>query len=126
MKFLAFLLNFRPLGSGEAVKSGILAENGSEIAENGAGKGFRRSIQAVAPSSPSMSPWGCMWNPFGTELAPEWDPQLRNCREKKMFDLRSSSDVSVGNANYLLAGHQSTGYRVSLGVQAFVNILDLP
>ena len=60
----------------------ILAENGSEMVENGAGKGSRMSVQAVAPSSPSMSPWGCMWNPFGTELVPEWDPHFDNFRKK--------------------------------------------
>ena len=76
LQFFVFLRVFRPLGSGEALESRILAEHGSEMAENGAGKVSRRSVRAVAPSSASMSPWGCMGNPFGTELVPKWDHNL--------------------------------------------------
>ena len=55
-RFFVFLLDFRPLGSGEALESMILAKNGPEIAKNVASEVSRRSVQAVAPSPPSMSP----------------------------------------------------------------------
>ena len=75
---------WRTPGIWGALESRMLAENGSEMAENGAGKVSRRSAQAVAPSSPSMSPWGCMGNPFGTELVPTRDPNFYNFRKQNI------------------------------------------
>ena len=43
---------------------------------NHAGKASKRSVQAVASSSPSMSPWAFMGSPFEPDVVPKWDPML--------------------------------------------------
>lgn len=61
-----------PLKTVKALECRLFAETGSKYSENGARKVSGRSVQAVAPSSPSISAWACVGNPFETELVPEW------------------------------------------------------
>ena len=51
-------------------KSNNLPQNGPEIGRYGASKASKRSVQAVASSSPSMSPWGAVGTPFAPVSLP--------------------------------------------------------